>query len=38
VGDDVLAPREAVTVDFVIGLNAPECFTFLVDLFGEPVR
>jgi hypothetical protein len=37
-GDRVLAPGEAVTVDFVIGLHAREPFTFLVNLFGEPVR
>jgi hypothetical protein len=38
VGDRVLAPAETVTVDFVIGLRAPERFTFFVELFGEPVR
>jgi hypothetical protein len=38
VGDRVLAPGETVTVDFVIGLQARERFTFFVDLFGEPVR
>jgi hypothetical protein len=37
VGDTVLGPGETVTVDFVIGLHAQERFTFLVDLFGEPV-
>jgi hypothetical protein len=37
VGDRVLAPGETVTVDFVIGLHTRERFTFLVDLFGEPV-
>jgi hypothetical protein len=38
VGDDVLSSGETVTVDFVVGLHAVERFTFLVDLFGEPVR
>jgi hypothetical protein len=38
VGDRVLAPGEAVTVDFVIGLHAREPFTFLVNLFGKPVH
>jgi hypothetical protein len=38
VGDAVLAVGEPVTVVFVIGLQTPEQFTFLVDLFGEPVR
>jgi hypothetical protein len=38
VGDGVLAPGETMTVDFVIGLHTPERFTFLVDLFGEPVQ
>jgi hypothetical protein len=38
VGDRVLAPGEAVPVDFVIGLQARVRFTFFVDLFGEPVR
>jgi hypothetical protein len=38
VGDGVLFPGEVVTVDFIIGLQARERFTFLVDLFGEPVR
>jgi hypothetical protein len=38
VGDRVLSPGETVTVDFVIGLQARERFTFFVDLFGEPVR
>jgi hypothetical protein len=37
VGDAVLAPGEPVTVDFAIGLQTLERFTFLVDLFGEPV-
>ena len=37
VGDEILAPGEAVTVDFVIGLQRHERFTFLVDLFGEPI-
>jgi hypothetical protein len=36
-GDSILAPGETV-VDFVIGLHAEEGFTFLVDLFGEPLR
>jgi hypothetical protein len=34
-GDRVLAPGETVTVDFVIGLQVQERFTFFVDLFGE---
>jgi hypothetical protein len=38
VGDSVLAPGEAVTVDFVLGLQAQAPFTFFVDLFGEPVH
>jgi len=38
VGDRVFAPGETVTVDFVIGLQARERFTFFVNLFGEPVR
>jgi hypothetical protein len=37
VGDRVLAPGETVTVDFGIGFQTRERFTFLVDLFGEPV-
>jgi hypothetical protein len=37
VGDRVLAPGEPVTVDFVIGLQTRERFTFFVDLFGEPL-
>jgi hypothetical protein len=37
VGDRVLAPGETVMVDFDIGLQTREPFTFLVDLFGEPV-
>ena len=35
VGDSVLAPGEAVTVGFVIGLQVRAPFTLLVDLFGE---
>jgi hypothetical protein len=38
VGDDVLTPGETMVVDFVIGLHAREPFTFLVNLFGEPVH
>jgi hypothetical protein len=38
VGNRVLSPGEPVTVDFVIGLHTPAPFTFLVDLFGEPLR
>jgi hypothetical protein len=37
VGDRVLDPGETVAADFVIGLQARARFTFLVDLFGEPV-
>ena len=37
VGDGVLAPGEAVVVDFIIGLQARAPFTFFVDLFGEPM-
>jgi hypothetical protein len=32
----VLSPGETVMVDFVIGLQAREPFTFMVELFGEP--
>jgi hypothetical protein len=38
VGDEILGPGETVTVDFVIGLQARERFTFFIDLFGEPVH
>jgi hypothetical protein len=38
VGDRMLASGETVAVDFIIGLHARARFTFLVDLFGEPVR
>jgi hypothetical protein len=38
VGDRVLDPGETVTVDFVIGLQVRERFTFFVNLFGEPMR
>jgi hypothetical protein len=38
VGDRVLAPGETMAVDFVIGLQAREPFTFLVNLSGEPVH
>jgi hypothetical protein len=34
---DVLAPGASVPVEFVIGLQAPERFTFFVNLFGEPL-
>ena len=37
VGDEVLAPGETVAADFVIGLQIPAPFTFVVELFGEPV-
>jgi hypothetical protein len=37
VGDSVLAPGEAMVVDFVIGLQVRAPFTFFVDLFGEPL-
>ena len=37
VGDGVLAPGEAVTADFVIGLRVRAPFTFVVELFGEPL-
>jgi hypothetical protein len=36
-GDDILGPGETVTVEFVIGLQVQEQFTFFVDLFGEPL-
>jgi hypothetical protein len=36
-GADVLAPDEMVAVDFVLGLQAQALFTFLVELFGEPL-
>jgi hypothetical protein len=38
VGDSLLSPGETVAVGFVIGLHAPERFTFIVDLMGEPIR
>jgi hypothetical protein len=38
VGDRVLSPGEIVTVDFVIGLQVRAPFTFVVELFGEPLR
>ena len=34
--DGMLSPGESVTVDFVIGLQVPERFTFLVNLLGTP--
>jgi hypothetical protein len=37
VGDRVLSPGESVAVEYVIGLQAREPFTFMVELFGEPV-
>jgi hypothetical protein len=37
VGDQVLAPSETVVVDFIIGLQVQEPFTFVVELFGEPL-
>jgi hypothetical protein len=37
VGDGVLAPGETVTANFVIGLQERAPFTFVVELFGEPV-
>jgi hypothetical protein len=37
VGDRVLSPGETVIVDFVIGLQVRAPFTFVVELFGEPL-
>jgi hypothetical protein len=37
VGDGMLSPGETVVVDFVIGLQVQAPFTFVVELFGEPV-
>src|SRR5262249_16635865 len=34
---DVLEPGASVTVEFVVGLQTPEPFTFLVNVFAEPV-
>jgi hypothetical protein len=34
--DEVLSPGESVTVEFRIGLQTREPFTFLVNVFGEP--
>jgi hypothetical protein len=34
--DGVLSPSESVTVDFLIGLQAREHFTFLTNLLGAP--
>ena len=34
VGDEILAPGESMTVDFIIGLQDTSSFTFLVDLLG----
>jgi hypothetical protein len=38
VGDRVLSPGETVMVGFVIGLQVRAPFTFVVELFGEPLR
>lgn len=35
--EQLLSPGEAVTVDFVIGLQERGQFTLFVDLFGEPL-
>jgi hypothetical protein len=35
--DQVLGPGEAITVEFVIGLQERGQFTLFVDLFGEPL-
>jgi parallel beta-helix repeat protein len=37
VDGEVLAPGDSVSVDFVIGLQEQEQFTFFVNLFGEPL-
>ena len=37
VGDGILAPGETVAADFVLGLQVRAPFTFVVELFGEPV-
>ncbi|GJQ57318.1 MAG: hypothetical protein SCALA701_01190 [Candidatus Scalindua sp.] len=34
VGDDLLSPGESVTVNFEIGLQKPNSFSFSVDLYG----
>jgi hypothetical protein len=34
--DGVLAPGESITVEFGIGLQTRQPFTFLVNVFGEP--
>jgi hypothetical protein len=34
--DDRLSPGESVTVEFRIGLQTREPFTFFVNVFGEP--
>jgi hypothetical protein len=34
----VLALGASVTVEFVVGLQKPEQFTFFVNVFGEPVQ
>src|SRR4029453_1136152 len=34
---DVLVPGASMTAEFVIGLQARERFTFLVNVLGEPV-
>jgi hypothetical protein len=37
VAGEVLAPGAAVTVEFVIGLQTRQRFTFFVNVFGEPL-
>jgi hypothetical protein len=37
VAGDVLAPGAEVTAEFVIGLQEQAPFTFLVNVFGEPL-
>jgi Concanavalin A-like lectin/glucanases superfamily len=36
IGDDIFAPGASITVDFVIGLQGRERFTFFVDLLAYP--
>jgi hypothetical protein len=35
-GDGMLSPGESVAVEFAIGLQTREPFTFFVNVFGEP--
>jgi hypothetical protein len=35
-GDGVLSPGESVAVEFAIGLQTRQPFTFFVNVFGEP--